>query len=420
MTRAEPKPDSWYPQSNLPEPTSIAINTTDHHRIVITGLIGSIPLAGLTLHYLQYVLGLRALGFEVLYLEDTGSWYYDPETDSMVENVALPLEYLDKTMAAYGMDECWTFVDHRGQIHGQAGRKFEEFLRTSTLFINVTGAGLLRDSYRRIPHRAYVDTDPGYIQMRIANGSEKDLDHLRGHTSHFSFGCNIGLAGCRIPTVGFSWRPTVQPLCLELWPVWPPATRAAPFTTVLKWQTYDPVEYEGETYGLKDVEFVRFQDLPRHCSVEFELAMSGAPPLKDLHGRGWRCRPALAISKSIEDYQNYIRGSRGEWGVAKNGYVKMQSGWFGDRSASYLASGRPVLMQSTGFENWLPTGSGVMPFSSIDECLDAIRAVEGNYPQHCRTAREIAGAHFDASKVLTRLVEEALQPTASLQPRRTN
>lgn len=386
-------------------------------RIVVTGLIGSIPLAGLTLHYLQYVLGLRQLGHDVLYLEDTGNWYYDPKTDSMVDRSSLPLDYLAKTMATYGLDDRWTFVDLAARAHGATGEKLNDFLNTAHLLINVTGAGLLRDEYLGIPHRAYVDTDPGYVQVRVAKGSRKDLDHLRRHTIHFSFGCNIGTGDCSVPVVGLKWHPTVQPICLELWPVAPPADPSAPFTTVLKWQTYGSVNYRGEEYGGKDTEFMRFQDLPQHTEHSLELAATGPAPAEDLRLLGWRLRDGRHISHSFASYRRYIHRSRGEWSVAKGGYVKMRSGWFGDRSASYLASGRPVVLQSTGWEKWLPNGDGLLAFSTLEQCCSALERIDTEYQHHCRHARLVAEQHFEAHSVLGQLVDLAV--SSPTQDRRT-
>jgi hypothetical protein len=380
-------------------------------RIVVTGLIGSIPLAGLTLHYLQYVLGLRELGHEVLYLEDTGTWYYDPQTDAMVDNNSLPVTYLKETMDAYGLSDSWTFVDHQGESFGVTGSKFRDFLTTADVLVHVTGAMFLRDYYLKIPRRAYIDTDPGYIQLRIAGGSERDLEHLKLHTIHFTFGCNLGASDCLIPTAGVDWHSTVQPVCLALWPIAPIPPADAPYTTILKWQTYRAVEYEGEVYGMKDVEFMKFLSLPQMMDQSLELAMVGRPPVDELEALGWRCRSGLEISSSLESYRQYIQGSRGEWSIAKNGYVRTHSGWFSDRSATYLASGRPVILQATGFERWLPTGEGLFQFSEPKDVLAAFEAINGDYERHCLAARELAETFFDSSKVLVKLLDVAMAST---------
>jgi len=376
-------------------------------RVICTGLIGSIPMAGLTMHYLQYVLGLRQLGHEVLYLEDTGAWNYDPNTDSMTDDVNLPVAYLRNVMSAHGLADYWAFIDHWGQAHGLTQRGLQDFVRTADIFINVTGAGILRESYLDVPCRLYIDTDPGYIQMRVAGGNQQDIYHLTRHTHHFSFGCNIGKPGCGIPPGEFDWLPTCQPVVKELWPVVPGPGGTRKFTTVLKWQSYDPVEYDGETYGLKNEEFVKFIDLPERVACGIELAMAGNPPVSDLEGRGWLVRNARSISDTIEHYQRFIQGSKAEWSIAKNGYVKTNSGWFSDRSASYLASGRPVALQSTGYEEWLETGAGLLSFRTVAEAVGAIDEICCNYEAHCKAASALAHDVFRADKVIDSLIERA-------------
>lgn len=376
-------------------------------RVVVTGLIGSIPLAGLTAHYLQYVLGLRDLGHEVLYLEDTGTWYYDPRSDSMVESPRLAISVLDDVMAAHGLSDRWTFVDHENETRGVDGSRLNDFLGSADIFINVTGAGLLRDEYRAIPRRVYVDTDPGYVQMRAAAGSDKDVEHLSAHNSHFTFGCNVGDPRCSIPTIGLRWRPTVQPIFLPLWPMVGPPPEGAPFTTIMKWKVYEPTEFEGSTYGLKDAEFNRFIELPSRTSEGLELAMAGDAPIDDLASMGWRCRSGPEISRSITSYRRYIQDSKGEWSIAKNGYVKSWSGWFSERSAVYLASGRPVMLQSTGYDAWLPTGSGLFAFSGYEDIDSALEEMGSNYQLHSSVAREIARDFFDSRIVLSRLLDAA-------------
>lgn len=378
-------------------------------RIIVTGLIGTIPLAGLAVHYLQYVLGLKQLGHEVLYLEDAGSWYYDPRTDAMVDDVQVPLTQLHAVLDAHGLLHSWRFVDHQGTAFGCTEVEFSEFLESADLLINVTGAGMIREEYLGIPRRVYVDTDPGYIQFRVAQGSQRDREHLLRHTDHFTFGCNIGKENCHVPSGGFHWRPTVQPIVLSLWPSTPPSPEARPFTTVMKWKTYAPESHDGTTLGMKDLEFERYLDLPAVTGQPLELAMAGPAPLDQLVRRGWRIESGPRISASIGQYRSYLQQSRGEWSVAKNGYVVTRSGWFSERSACYLASGRPVVVQQTGFSDWLPAVGGVVPFDTPEEAASAIRAVNQQYRDHCRIAREIAEQYFDSAQVLTRLVDDAMR-----------
>jgi hypothetical protein len=389
---------------------------TDSLRVVVAGLLASYPIGGLVAHYLQYVLGLRALGHEVLYLEDTG-WYYDPFNRVYVDHwrplpddasFTPPLDSLASTMEAFGLGEHWTYVDLEGTSHGVQGSRLNDFLRSADVFVHVTGSGFLREEYLAIPHRAFVDTDPVYTQLRVLAGEPENMDHLRKHTSHFTFGANLGRDECDVDTLGVRWRHTVQPVYRPLWTALP-VSEDAPFTTVLTWDSYEPVEHRGRTYGMKDVEFRRFSCLPELTDQPLELAVSGATPIEDdrLRHAGWRIRDAIGVSSTLDAYREYIAASRGEWSVAKNGYVATGSGWFSERSANYLASGRPVVVQSTGFERWLPTGQGVLSFSTIEEAAAAVEEVAGNYEVHRKAALEIAGEYFDSNKVLTGLIERA-------------
>ena len=378
-------------------------------RIVVTGLIGSIPLPGLTLHYLQYVLAIRQLGHDVLYLEDTGTWHYDPASDQMVDAPGRSVSYLRQVMNRHGLEDRWSFVDVKDTQHGCVGDRLDDFIQTADLFINVTGAGLLRDQYMRIPHRAYVDTDPGYVQFRAASGSVKDRRHLEAHTCHFTFGGNVGRPECEIPTLGLAWHPTVQPLCLELWPcatIPPPAS--AVFTTVLKWQSYDAVVFEGRTYGGKREEFEKFQTLPARSGKTFRV-VTGTSPDETLTALGWSCGADANVGSTVSGYCDFIRNSKAEWSIAKNGYVRSRGGWFGDRSASYLASGRPVVMQSTGYETWLPVGEGVLTFHDMQSALEALSDVDGRLEQHCHAARALAESKFAAGRVVAALIETAMR-----------
>jgi len=388
---------------------------SDRLRIVVSGLMGSLPLGGLIAHYLQYVLVLRALGHDVLYLEDTG-WYWDPWSrtycdqwnGATVPEAARPPAFLDRLMRGYGLQDAWTYVDIAGQRFGVHGRRLADFLRSADLYVHVTGAGIMRDEYIAIPHRAYVDTDPGFLQMSAATSDPQHVrEHLANHTVYFSFGCNIGSSGCVIPTLGLTWHPTVQPLVLDLWPPAPAPAEDAPFTTVIKWRPYDPVVYDGVAYGMKDVEFVKFLPIPTLASERLELAIEGDSPVsaERLERLGWRVRSAWGVTKSLPRYREYIHESKGEWAVAKNCYVATRSGWFSERSAAYLASGRPTVVQATGFEDWLPTGEGVIPFTTIDECLSGLTEIAGDYDRHSRAAREIAEEFFEAGRILSPLVE---------------
>jgi hypothetical protein len=243
-------------------------------------------------------------------------------------------------------------------------------------------------------------------------GAKLSNDYLIYDTL-FTYGVNVGKPGCTIPTGGLRWIATIPPVVPELWPLANP-TEGAAFTTVANWNAYGGVEYEGERYGQKDEEFMRLRDLPRLTRQRLELALSGAPDeiVEELRSAGWSVRDAgREASTNLQTYRSYIRNSRGELSAAKHAYVKTRSGWFSDRSVCYLAAGLPVVLQGTGYTDWLPTGRGVVPFSTVEEAAQAIERVNGDYVAQRKAARELAEGVFSYKVVLPKLLEVALGTT---------
>jgi hypothetical protein len=230
---------------------------------------------------------------------------------------------------------------------------------------------------------------------------------LAEHHLHFTYGGNVGRAGCTIPSGGIEWRATVPPVVLDLWPCTALPPVGAPFTTVASWSAYGGIDYGGEFYGQKDQEFLRLVDLPGHTTQPLEVALSGGGQevTQRLESAGWSVRPAGDVTADLPAYQSYIARSRGELSVAKHAYVKTHSGWFSDRSVCYLAAGRPAILQDTGFTDWLPSGRGVLAFTSLEEAVDRIQQVNAHHAAHCQAAREIAANTFGHDVVLPRLVE---------------
>jgi hypothetical protein len=279
-------------------------------------------------------------------------------------------------------------------------------------FLNVTGAQELRDEHLRIPRRIYVESDPFASQVKVANGDKGTQDALAAHDTHFTFGENIGAADCSIPSTPFKWMPTRQPVSLELWatdngPV--PAGRA--FNTITTWHNKGKnVQWRDDTYyWTKDREFLKFVDLPlRRPGVPFELAVGiDETSGQLLRKNGWRLTGSVAVSADIHRYRDYIRGARGEFTVARDQYVRPCTGWFSDRSACYLAAGLPVVTQETGFSTFLPAGKGLFGFTTIDDVLAAVDAIESDWAGHCRAARDVAAECFAAEKVLGSLMDRA-------------
>jgi hypothetical protein len=229
---------------------------------------------------------------------------------------------------------------------------------------------------------------------------------IRQHTVFFTLGEHVGTPDCHIPTCGFTWHPTRQPIALASWPV--RATPDGPFTTVMSWKIEPTAPtIGGQVFGGKDVEFERFMDLPARTPETLEVALSGAAPRARIAAAGWRLRDAQAVSGTMAAYRDYLLGSRGECSIAKNVYVATQSGWFSTRTAAYLACGKPAVVQDTGFPSHVPTGPGLHAFTTAEEAVAALAAIRGDYARACRHARETAEAHFAAERVCAKLLADA-------------
>ncbi|HZO30395.1 MAG TPA: hypothetical protein VFH48_30865 [Chloroflexota bacterium] len=376
-------------------------------RIIVCGYMIRNPLAGNIFAYFHYVLGLHRLGHDVLYLEESG-WpgsCNDPVGRTCGDDPQAGLRVVRALMADHGIEIPVCYVNREsGHVDGAAWDDLKRMLAGADLLLNVGGVCWLPE-FLLCRRRAIVDMDPLFTQVgRIGVAAPED------HQVHFSYGVNIGRVGCTVPTVGIDWIPTVPPVVLELWEgAHVPAD--APFTTIANWSSYGAVTYRGEHYGQKDEELLRLLDLPTRTSQRLELALVGVETevTNSLRRAGWLVRNAGEVSSDLATYRAYVTGCRGELSAAKHAYVKTHSGWFSDRSVCYLAAGLPVVLQDTGFGDWLPTGQGVLAFSSVDEAADCIERVRAGYTVERRAAREIAEEHFDARRVLTHLLERAME-----------
>jgi len=267
----------------------------------------------------------------------------------------------------------------------------------------------LRDEHLACPRRVYVESDPVAAQIKIAQGNQETIGTLAAHQVHFSFGENFGAPDCKVPLKQFSWIPTRQPVILDLWKNSYPAD-GRPYTTIATWENKGKdIVYDGETYyWSKDREFMKIIDLPRRRPVGFELALGREEKVQRiLSENGWGWVDSIEVSRDLDRYRDYILRSRGEFTVAKDQNIRLRSGWFSDRSACYLAAGRPVINQETGFSNCLPTGRGLFSFETMDDILAAVDNIEGDYEGNSRAAREIAEEFFAAEKVLGKLMRQA-------------
>jgi hypothetical protein len=384
--------------------------------IIVAGLIGQYPIGGVTWDYVQYVLGLRELGHNVTYLEDSEQWPYNPSEGGCGREAVSNAEYLGRVMERFDLADRWAYRFPGGSL--PTGETFQErwfglsearrraVIEEADLMINVSSGIGDPTRYRRIPRLVYVDTDPVFTQIRAVQ-DDRFRAHLDAHDLHFTYG---ECASAAVPTTGHAWRPMRKPIAIGQWH--PLAGHREAFTTVMNWTSYGDVTWNGQSYGQKDQEFLRFIDLPAAVApTVLELAIgcgiTRRAPQVELIRRGWRLVDPMQCCADVDDYRHYIESSKGEWTVAKNAYVVGQSGWFSGRTACYLAAGRPVVVQDTGFAPVLPVGEGIVVFQSFDDAIDGLREIEGDWKRHARAARAIAGEYFDARKVVGRLLERA-------------
>ena len=389
-------------------------------RIIVAGLAATYPLGGVFWDYLQYAQGLTELGHEVLYLEDTGLWCYDPTNHTMTETGAEAARWLANQIDRHlpRQSNSWFLRDTLGATYGLAEHSVRQFCHDAELFLNVSGASVLPPDDLPRAKLVYIDTDPMFSQFvvpgALANSlstfDQQRLDRMRAHDAMFSYGENIGQVGCLVPNELFDWLPTRQPVSTDkIAPHRVPAAhRRRKLTTIGSWDPYTkPLVVAGRAYQGKLREFLRFRELPSHSPLPLELAMAGAVQPPELAALGWEVVDPTPVSASAQGYLDYLASSYAEWSVAKHAYVASRSGWFSGRTALYLALGVPAIVQDTGFSRMLPTGAGLLAFSTVDEAADAIQQVTSDYARHCAAAEEIARAYFDSKSVLSKLLEDA-------------
>jgi hypothetical protein len=392
----------------------------DRLRIAVTGLAATYPFGGVFWDYLQYPLGLHRLGHDVLYVEDTGKWMYDPIAQTFVPDGQNNARLLAERIAQLdpALSERWFFRDAHGRTFGKPAAQAAEFCRSADLFIHISASCWMRDEYFAARRTVFIDSDPMYTQAAVppyldgtvSETSRAQLEMIRRHDVHFTFAENIGSPDCRVPTELFHWIPTRQPIVLDCFDGHqvPVEQRRPILTTVASWEptekgpTVRGVRYEG-----KSVEFNRFIDLPARSKLPLEIAISGQVPRAALAAAGWRIREGVEVSADPWAYRRYLAESLAEWSVAKNAYVASRSGWFSCRTACYLALGVPAIVQDTGFTPSIPAGQGVLAFTTIDQAAAAIDELARHPARHAAAAHAIAREYFDARSVLGRLVDQA-------------
>jgi hypothetical protein len=380
-------------------------------RIIVTGLVGQYAFGGVAWDYLQFVEGFRRLGHDAWYLEDTETWPYDPIHNTVSADGTYNINYVRDVTTKLGLGDRWIYRHcPDASYHGVTEDEAKKIVASADLFVNVSGCGWLRPEYAAIPKKAFIDSDPMFTQIGLLSGKQDVLDRVRAHDFHFTFAENIGAKDCRIPNAGFNWLPTRQPVVLEWWTPTSDVGARDVFTTVMNWVSYTGAEFAGEQWGQKDSEFMRFLELPGRTTQPFEIAMGKGKgmkrPTEQILQAGWKIVEPDEVLPDPWTYREYLRHSRGEWSVAKEGYVKSRSGWFSCRSACYLALGRPCVLQDTGWSRIYPTGDGLFAFDDIEEAVAGIEEINADYAHHCAEARALAKREFDARKVLGALLED--------------
>lgn len=381
-------------------------------KAVVTGLIGAFPVGGVFYDYVQYALGLEDLGFDVWYLEDTTMPSLELDTGDWDHGLdwSGPVDHLQRSLASVSptLGQRWHFRGVDERCFGVPADEMAAIVADADLFLNVSGAAVLRDEYLPSRAKVYLDSDPGWNHfMRWPKGRPNPVDHgLFAHDRFATYAERLGAPDCPLPDLGLTWHPTRPPVVERLWADGEVAAGDR-WTTVLSWDNSPhPISHDGVEYGTKEREFARIEHLPREAPVTLEVAAGGAhPPVARWRELGWSVVDAIDVSRTPQAYRDYLVGSRGEFSIAKHVYVATRCGWFSCRSTCYLAAGRPVVVQDTGFSQLLPTGEGVVAFDDPGGALAGLARVEADHGAHAEAARQFAHDHFEATRVLADLCD---------------
>ena len=384
-------------------------------RIVVMGFMGSCPIAGVIWQHIHYLVGLRRLGHDVFYVEDSARLPYNPIAGEVNFGFAYAAKVLRKLAREFDFKDRWGFCAR--YLPGQPGaglprNKLQQLYREADAILNVCGSQEINEDLLVSDRLIYIESDPGLEQIKVDQRDRLTLEHLRAHRVLFTFGENVGLKSFPIPARGLRWLPTRQPVVTDFWNVKNAPKDNAVFTSVANWSTsgQKDIVWRGEKYlWSKSREFLRFIAAPKKSGERFELAteIKQARTRSRFERHGWILRPPGRLSASPRLYRDYVRRSKGEFTVAKDQYVRLNTGWFSDRSACYLAAGRPVITQQTGFTKHYGDGAALFAFDSLDQISEAVKMINADYRKHSRAAHELAREVFEAGKVLRSLLDRA-------------
>ncbi|MGH9021967.1 MAG: glycosyltransferase family 2 protein [Acidimicrobiia bacterium] len=389
--------------------------------IVVLGMMTKMPVAGVVWQTLHYLIGFTRLGYDVYYVEAharTPSMLMERQDDDGSRRAA---DFIHRTLRRFGLGDRWAFhaLHDDGRCYGNTKEGLDRLYRSAAMVLNLHGGTMPLPEHSASGRLVYLETDPVQLQVELDDDVQDTIDFLEPHCAFFTFGESYGSPACGLPVSDrFVFHPTRQPVVIDLWDSrLPPGDN---FTTVGNWrQAWRDVRFRGDDYSWsKHEEFRKFMGLPRLSSASFELALSSCEESEqdELRADGWQVRDGLGLSVDIEPYRRYICSSRGEFTVAKDQNVRLCTGWFSDRSATYLAAGRPVITQETGFSDHLPTGEGLFGFATVEEAVVAVEAVQAGWAQHSAAATEVARAHFSSDVVLGRLIADVGFDELRLRP----
>ena len=371
------------------------------------------PVAGVVWQTLHYLIGLQRLGYEAYYVEAGGhqpssmlvpaEWYADRSQAAA--------DFIDAKLRRFDLGDRWAFhaLHGDGQCYGMPESELLHLYSSAALIINLHGGTRPLPEHSATRRLVYLETDPVQLQLELAANLQGTVEFLEPHVAFFTFAENYGRPGCGLPVSDrFSFSSTRQPVVIDLWARYTTGEGHA-YTTIGNWRQLREVTFLGETYHWsKHLEFLKYLELPARTCCDFELALSriDEDERQTLEEHGWRVRDALSFSLDLDAYRCWVTTSRGEFTAAKDQNIRLRSGWFSDRSATYLACGRPVVTQDTGFASVLPTGAGLFAFSNLDEAAAAIESIEADYAAHSSAASLVARDYFSSDVVLTRLLKE--------------
>jgi hypothetical protein len=395
-------------------------------RIVVLGTMAADPYAGMAWMHMQIAAGLRRLGHDAYYFETTSAWPYDPVRQARVCDSVYAVPYLARVAESFGLAGRWAYRQSFSDKEwlGMTREKAEDLLATADAVFNVAGATRIREEGLKVGRLIYLGTDPVFHEAQYANGEESGKAIVAEHDEFVTYGENIGTAACAVPPLPGQRATTRQPVLIDCWRNGGPVKNA--FTTVGNWkQAGCEITLNGEDYRWsKHYEFLKFIDLPQQIDQPLELAMNlqevtghgegtavpaygiTANEKEMLRARGWRLVDAPEFTTDPWRYRDYLKPSKGEFTVARDLHVRLKSGWFSERSACYLAAGRPVVTQDTGFGRVVPTGEGLFAFNTMDDILAAFDAISSDYEKHSRSAAAIADEYFEAERVLAKLLSD--------------